>query len=246
MSEHALVQTRVVDAHTEVIQRRSIAGDPKGPSHGQIRRTPFLFGIGFIEFAQFRVVPSGLRPVFGAFEERTSLREFVAHSFAVELGISSSHACARRSASEPYPKQCSSVITEEEIDDVVNFLRFLRAPPKPRTVNTAGARLFEDFGCGRCHVKFLTTVDTAPQALRNKTVAVYSDLQLHGLGTAPSVKTAPLWGVNSFGPPYWHDASASLSEAIASHHGEASNARSAFEAASQLDRENLLAFLKSL
>jgi CxxC motif-containing protein (DUF1111 family) len=67
------------------------------------------------------------------------------------------------------------------------------------------------------------------------------------MGKRAQLRTAPLWGLNSFGPPYMHDACAqSISEAIACHAGEASSAASRFAALSPKDREALIRFLSDL
>ena len=132
----------------------------------------------------------------------------------------------------------------------------------------AGAKLFQGMRCVACHTAELKTGNGHLFAeLRNQTIAPYSDLLLHdmGSGLADNLvegqakgamwRTAPLWGIgytdkvmgNSAKVGYLHDGRArSLTEAILWHGGEADRSRQRFETLSKADREAVLAFLKSL
>jgi hypothetical protein len=125
MSDHAVVTVRMTDAGTEVIQREELTAEGRSVGGNLTRRrSPPLFGIGFIEFAEERMVGGTPQPIFGIFGEERSLKRFVARAFATELGVSNSMFCARDSASTPYPHNCQGQIKDTEISDVVSFLRF--------------------------------------------------------------------------------------------------------------------------
>src|SRR5262249_21336000 len=99
------------------------------------------------------------------------------------------------------------------IEKFSHFMRFLAAPtPSPDTPGGAtsiarGKTLFANAGCSLCHTPSFTTGNSMIEALRNKPVALYSDLLIHdmGIGLADGVsqgsagprefRTAPLWGL---------------------------------------------------
>jgi len=103
----------------------------------------------------------------------------------------------------------------------------------------------------------LTTGDSPVKALRHREVYAYTDLLLHDMGTAladiclgdatPSeFRTAPLMGVR-LSTTFLHDGRAkTLEEAIRLHDGEAARSRAKFEALTAKQRDELLAFLRSL
>lgn len=122
--------------------------------------------------------------------------------------------------------------------------------------------------CAACHTAELKTGDTHPLAeLRKQTIRPFTDLLLHdmGAGLADTLaegrasgrqwRTAPLWGLG-YAPyvaegearvGYLHDGRArNLTEAILWHDGEAARSRQSFEQLSRSEREDLLAFLRSL
>jgi CxxC motif-containing protein (DUF1111 family) len=104
-------------------------------------------------------------------------------------------------------------------------------------------------------VKSTTAASSIP-ALDRKPVNAYSDLLLHDIGTGDGIaqgdakpnefRTAPLWGLR-FRRLQMHDGSAIGAEAaIAAHKGEADGSRTRFEALSDSQKSDLLAFLGSL
>lgn len=144
-------------------------------------------------------------------------------------------------------------LSEQDLFDLVSFAMLL-APPTPDAEPSPEARAghgsFVRFGCADCHVEDLT----GPGGR----VPAYSDLLLHdmgpaladgvvmGLSTGSEFRTQPLWGIAATGP-YLHDGRAdTLDAAIRLHAGEAARAHSAYVAASDGERANLLAFLASL
>jgi Di-haem oxidoreductase, putative peroxidase len=248
MSEQAGVNVRVGLNGTEVLQRQSGAtSDAIDRSAAEVRRTPPLFGLGFIEYAAERAQSGLQRAIFGALAEYNSLRSVIERAFATELGVSSVSSCARVRNDEPYPKRCEPTISERELGDVVTFVRYLAPPPRRGNGSPEGAALFQKIGCAKCHTASITTTLDAPEPLRDTQVTAYTDLGVHNLGYEWPVRTTPLWGLNSFGPPYMHDASASnIEDAIIKHRGEGLISTMSYRALSSAEKERLLAFLKAL
>ena len=136
-------------------------------------------------------------------------------------------------------------------------MRFLA--PAAREVATdqirAGEQVFAAIGCATCHVPALETGPSANPLFHRKTVALFSDLLLHDVGTGDGIKqgaaepneirTPALWGLR-FRRPLLHDGTATLDEAIRRHAREAELARRGFERLSDVDRAALFAFLGSL
>lgn len=127
-----------------------------------------------------------------------------------------------------------------------------------------GAALFEEMGCGTCHVSTYTTGVHPIASLSYQTIHPYTDLLLHDMGDdladhRPSYaaggtewRTAPLWGIGltqvvNTKATYLHDGRAkTIEEAILWHGGESLQARNAFMQLSAEDRKALLDFLYSL
>ena len=94
-------------------------------------------------------------------------------------------------------------------------------------------------------------------ALSNQTVALYSDLLLHDMGTlgdgiaqaaagANEFRTPPLWGLSA-SAPYLHDGrAATVDAAIRAHTGEGTTAQQHYVALTATQRAQLLEFLSSL
>ena len=239
MSNQALVAVRSSQAGTEIL--------PIDSSHGSAerRRTPALFGLGLLEFADSRVGADGkTRPIFGALQDTQTLEEFVAKAFFVELGVQSRAQCAQRQARTS--ELCRDGITDAELADVVAYIRFLAPPPRHGEITSTGRKIFLEAGCGTCHTEIIVTRVDAPVPIAGHAVAAYTDLSRHNLGQM-DVRTTALWGVNSTGPPYMHDGNANdLGGAIAAHGGAASNSRDLFLALRPSEKDQLLEFLRSL
>ena len=133
-----------------------------------------------------------------------------------------------------------------------------------RAIQNGGA-LFHNIGCAACHVPKFVTGEASPDPnLRSQTIWPYTDLLLHDMGPGladerPEGKaggrewrTAPLWGIGqtkavSGHTFFLHDGRArNLTEAILWHGGEAQTARDKFSKLSKQEREQLIAFVKSL
>lgn len=127
-----------------------------------------------------------------------------------------------------------------------------------------GEALFVSTGCAACHVEELHTGAHDIAALVDQTIHPYTDLLLHNMGfdladgrpdflaSGTEWRTAPLWGLGVAQTvlPYsgfLHDGRArSIEEAILWHGGEAEHAKETFRTLPASDREDMLAFLRSL
>ena len=152
-------------------------------------------------------------------------------------------------------------ISRQDLGDLIAFTRFL-APPRPKPFNasaTAGQGLFTSLGCVKCHIPQLPS-SRGP-------VRAYTDLLLHDMGpgladglhfgspqastisnqfTVDEFRTQPLWGV-SLHAPFLHDGRAeTLDEAILEHGGEAQAIRDAYDALTQSEKDDIIAFLEHL
>jgi CxxC motif-containing protein (DUF1111 family) len=108
-----------------------------------------------------------------------------------------------------------------------------------------------------------------PNALGNKIIHPFSDFLLHDIGTGDGIvetngeltrnkiRTAPLWGLrtrdklmhdggSSSAPSNSGSQSFTFNEAILRHAGQASTSRTAYQALTALQKEQLIRFLKSL
>ena len=170
------------------------------------------------------------------------------------------------------PTNFESADPFEAVSDVVKFAAFMRmlAPPKPSPDNAstvAGRKLFESTGCAFCHTPTLHTGMSAIPALQAKEVNLFSDLALHNMGpnladgliqgsaAGDEFRTAPLWGLGKriF---FLHDGrTKDLLEAIQAHSSagvglipasEANQVVDNFNALTEIDKQNVLNFLRSL
>jgi CxxC motif-containing protein (DUF1111 family) len=146
-----------------------------------------------------------------------------------------------------------------DIDHAADFMRLLApAPTLPPTADSlAGQRLFGNARCTACHTPALTTGNSLVAALAHKPVALYSDLLLHDMGAlgdgiaqetarGRDMRTAPLWGLR-LRPAYLHDGRARTVEAaIEAHDGEAVASRRRFQAMTPTEKQQLVAFLRTL
>jgi len=165
---------------------------------------------------------------------------------------------------------------EDDGADVLGFADFMRATKAPSrgpiSPNvTAGEQVFTRIGCETCHTASITTAPPGTpinggtmqvsQALGNKIIHPYSDFLLHDIATgdgipvlpgaqyastASRIRTAPLWALRTR-YRLMHDVlSFTFQEAIRRHGGQAAGVRSAYNALSTAEKNQLLAFLDSL
>ena len=245
MSDTALVATKVVAGRSLVFYK----ADPTVAPGNENRRTPPLFGLGLLENADALMREDGSRVnFFGALAEHQSISGAIEHAIEVELGLTTVSTCRRRVA--PRNTECTPDVSTQDLSDLVQYVRFLAAPPRlyiDARVEKMGRESFERMGCAACHTPTFSTIKSKSTSLRAATLAGYTDFQVHDVGGAYKVRTTALWGLNSYGPPYWHDGSAqSIDEAIRLHSGQATAARSGYEKLSEDERDVLLKFLKGL
>lgn len=128
-----------------------------------------------------------------------------------------------------------------------------------------GGRLFVDAGCASCHTPTMKTgANVLPASRANQTFHAYTDMLLHDMGpgladgrpdfeaTGSEWRTPPLWGIGLIPVVNGHDRllhdgrARGVEEAILWHDGEAASARGRFMALEKVDRDALIAFVKSL
>jgi CxxC motif-containing protein (DUF1111 family) len=147
----------------------------------------------------------------------------------------------------------------EAITRLVAFLEALRPRLPPPADVAPGAGLFAATGCGTCHAgPFVVPSDPAVTGQPSEVIAPFTDLLLHDLGdgladpfpsddvTASEWRTAPLWGLRSRAALLHDGRAADPREAVLWHGGEAQGSRDRFLALTPAEREQLLAFLRSL
>ncbi len=165
---------------------------------------------------------------------------------------------------------------EDDGVDIVAFANFIRSTKAPsrgpitREVR-AGEQLFRQVGCAVCHVPSITTASpgtringgafTVPRSLGNKIIHPYSDFLLHDIGTgdgipflptpefaftANLIRTAPLWGLRTRNRLMHDGLSFTKQEAIRRHAGQAASVTSRYNALSDAEKNQILAFLDSL
>lgn len=159
-------------------------------------------------------------------------------------------------------------LRDSKLDAVVSYALTLAVPARREWTDATvrrGERLFGEARCSSCHTPKMKTGDLPgfPE-LSGQTIRPYSDLLLHDMGdgladgrpdfqaSGSEWRTPPLWGLGllhvvSRHTRLLHDGRArDEAEAILWHGGEGEKAREAFRAMPKVDREALLAFLRSL
>ena len=200
-----------------------------------------------------------------------NLSEFVRVACANELGLGNPLQAQPASLSQPEYRPRGLDLTDQQCDQMTAFIASL---PRPREVipssaaeaarAVAGKKHFKQIGCINCHTPDLAEAQ-----------GIYSDLLLHEMGeglggggggfygeepsdssaqpdsdggsTSPSEwRTPPLWGVAD-SAPYLHDGrAATLAEAIKLHAGQAASSANRFTGLSDVQQEELIAFLNTL
>ena len=165
---------------------------------------------------------------------------------------------------------------EDDGVDVVafaNFMRATKAPPRGTITAAvrAGDTLFNQVGCTGCHTATIRTAAPGTRinggalrvrdAVGNKIIHPYSDFLLHDIGTgdgipvlpgadfastASQIRTAPLWALRTRNRLMHDGLSFTKQEAISRHAGQATAAKNAYNALSQAQKDQVLAFLDSL
>lgn len=242
-----------------LVDNAFLHGDGDTIGSAQARNPPPLLGLALVELLGKE---RGVQP-FGWRGEFATLRAFIADSAHNHFGV------------QMRPEHIDAIImylARLELPTVVLPIppRDLASPAEPLPEPTPfefddqwadGFALFDDVGCSTCHTRHLVLqraiytvagrqLDLSSQLawdadLGGYRVSVYSDLEMHDLGSGPYL-TRRLWGLNGSGP-YLHDGSAPfLDHAIAQHGGEAQFARDAFESLTFEEQGALRIFLMSL
>jgi len=203
---------------------------------------------------------------FGWKAEQPSLLQQTAAALHNDMGITTSlfpdPACGAARAA------CLPELGDADLALLVEHQRWLgvperRRPEAPQVLR--GQTLFDEIGCGACHLRVVMTGRDAAPGLADQIIWPYSDLLLHDLGAdladpasgpedtmAREWRTAPLWGIGLLqerlpARGLLHDGRArNLLEAILWHGGEAAPARDRVKALDRTRRAALLAFLESL
>lgn len=146
--------------------------------------------------------------------------------------------------------------------------------PNPNAQIVHGSQLFDQIGCAICHVRSITTAPagtvincgtfTVPAGLGCKTFHPFGDFLLHDIGTGDGIaqtldadgnlnqttlmmmRTAPLWGVRIRALLMHDGKSTTFVDAIRRHRNQALSSSNAFFALSNSDKNDVIAFLKSL
>ena len=167
---------------------------------------------------------------------------------------------------KPAGKQC--------IDALASFMRATKAPSRDALLAAtadaqAGSQLFNQIGCAICHIPTIQTAPagtvinggafTVPPALGDKIVHPYGDFLLHDVGTgdgtvifgepqsmANKLRTPPLWGVRLRNRLMHDGESRTFTEAILRHAREAADVKNNFLSLGEMQKAQLIKFLKSL
>lgn len=158
---------------------------------------------------------------------------------------------------------------------VVFYTETLHVPGRRNTEDKdvrAGARLFVQVGCDKCHTPSFTTGEETSFSMdgghisyvENQKIYPFSDMLLHDMGedladgrqdfdaTGREWKTRQLWGIGltqivNPGAGYLHDGRArTLEEAILWHGGESEAIKNDFMNRTKTERDQLIKFLESL
>jgi CxxC motif-containing protein (DUF1111 family) len=216
-----------------------------------------------------------------------SLETFSGNAYNIEMGVSNEVAPQERPSpnedrASGLPVQCRLNPTPEDHtnfnatavgtpSDAVMFAVFMRLlkPPDQNATTPGGASsiiqgeaLFTEVGCALCHkATFTTQASSITPDLGGKTARLFSDLQIHRMGTGladniqegaaggDQFRTAPLWGLGQrlF---FLHDGRRTdLQQAIIDHFSSGSEANQVIQmylSMSGTNQQHVLNFLRSL
>jgi len=210
---------------------------------------------------------------FGWRAEQPSVRAQIAAAFIQDMGLTTSLHPAKNCppvqaacrAANPGPKPNVPDATLAAITFYISTLAVSERRDADDPAVIRGERAFSAIGCAACHRPTVTTgTHAAIPFLSKQTIHPFTDLLLHDMGdgladglrepgiTGRMWRTAPLWGIGlvpvvNGHENYLHDGRArGLAEAILWHGGEAEMAKDRFRALPKVDRDALIAFLRSL
>jgi CxxC motif-containing protein (DUF1111 family) len=212
---------------------------------------------------------------FGWKAQNKSLTMFSGEAYNVEMGVTNDLFSTERNMTQDCnfnTQPEDHVVYGSDIPDgggtsgmqhFATFGRLLAPPtPAPSTPSTTrGSATFVAIGCGLCHTPTLRSDKSDVPSLNQQAANLYSDLLLHNMGTGLAdgvsqglasgneFRSAPLWGVGQriF---FLHDGRTSdLLQAILAHASPGSEANAVivgFQLLSELQKQDLLNFLRSL
>jgi hypothetical protein len=198
---------------------------------------------------RLNILADGRVGKFGWKAQTATLVEFMGEALRDEMGVTNPL------ASIDLVRGCRASVLKPEADatSLTSLVAHLNTldPPTPTTACLAspGAAVFNTTGCATCHTPSIPGPGNATA------VRLYSDMLLHDMGPGLAdgfqqgsargneFRTAPLWRVADR-VRFLHDGRArTIQEAIDAHGGQATAAKSAFNALSGLDIQALLSFL---
>lgn len=207
---------------------------------------------------------------FGWKAQHATLMAFGADAYRNEMGITndvfpaeSAHGITedqfRRCDPRPEPEDVRDPRTGRRgVDNFESFMKFL-APVERAAVGDVerdGERLFLAVGCAACHTPSMSTGPSSNPLFNRVTVALFSDLLLHDVGTGDGIaqgaalpeeiRTPALWGLRLRRPLLHDGRAATTDEAIRQHRGEADLALRGYQRLSPDEQGRVLAFLRSL
>jgi CxxC motif-containing protein (DUF1111 family) len=176
---------------------------------------------------------------------------------------------ACRSARDGASDLTDGVEVSDQFLDLVTFYSQNLAVPRRRGEAEpqilTGKAIFSAIGCAGCHHPSFVTGEVPDQPhLSHQKIWPYTDMLLHDMGEGLADnrpegsadgrewRTAPLWGIGLTHQVSGHDfllhdgRARGVEEAILWHGGEAQASRDAYITLQKLDREALLAFVRSL
>jgi CxxC motif-containing protein (DUF1111 family) len=208
---------------------------------------------------------------FGKKAEKVTIQDQIVFALKQDMGITSDY-----DKEDLYNFQSGGIgdkindpeVSSAFVNSLLFYMRTLKAPERRNAEDAdviAGEKIFRQIGCASCHIPDFTTSTSDIDALSNKDFHPYSDFLLHDMGgllddgyPEGSAKgfewrTPPLWGIglakNFQGDEIYllHDGRAKgFEQAISFHGGEAASRRTAFNALSQKEKNQLIKFLESL
>jgi CxxC motif-containing protein (DUF1111 family) len=254
-----------VDDRTFMAIAANQLAQSNGMIHGEVVQEPILEAPGKTGVGKF-----------GWKDQDPSVLSFVGDAYLNEMGVTNrlkpvdvTSVCKVTTDIEDTP----DALGLADIDHFALFVRGTQVPPRNAVLAETsdaitGQNLFTSVGCATCHVPTMTTdragtrlnggTYTVPAALGSKILHPYGDFLLHDVGTgdgiiqggppdtANKLRTAPLWGLQ-IKARFMHDnASATLSDAISRHAGEATQVVANFNALTPQQQQQILTFLRSL
>ncbi len=226
---------------------------------------------------------------FGWKNDHATLRAFAADAYLNEMGVTSPDfpdevsTCALDKVmfgvlldTGDDPEDATEEDGRNDVDRFADFIRALEPPPHLADTPDAqaGHALFNQIGCGGCHLETLTTAgnpasfvppttggipvsSVVSAALAGQNFHPFSDFLLHDMGSLGDgitsgdagprqMRTSPLWGLRGRSR-FLHDGRAtSAADAISLHDGQGRTAAQAYRGLTPAEQQQLLDFLDTI